>query len=183
MTEFADETFEECDDVALMEAAIVERLQRVGVAARDELAIGAGCPDAEEPGFLDALERALAAGTVQWLGRAMYGLPIEQLAAMDPPHDVAMGAREGSDKPKDLAVDLAREVNQLRAAVAVARAATGPSPATSSPGNRGVRARSRTLAAKAAAAGLSALAGGRRCTPTCRGRFWTPTSSWRASPR
>ena len=154
VTEFGDQALAESDDVALMEAAITERLRRVGLAARDELAVGVGCVDSAEPGFLDALERALAAGNVEWLGPATYGLPAEQLAAMDPPDEEAGGGRSRTRDLKDLVVDLGQEVNELRVAVAQARGKAESPLADSSSRSHGGHARSRKLAAKAVAAGF-----------------------------
>ena len=165
VTEFGDQALAESDDVALMEAAITEYLQRVGLAASDELAVGVGCVDSAESGFLDALERALAAGGVEWLGPATYGLPAEQLAAMDPPGELARGSRGGTRDLKDLVVDLGKEVNELRVAVAHARDKAESPLADSSPRSHGGHARSRKLAAKAVAAGIRRYADHRAPAP------------------
>ncbi|MDP1889941.1 MAG: hypothetical protein Q8K55_03535 [Gemmatimonadaceae bacterium] len=154
VTEFGDQALAESDDVALMEAAITEHLRRVGLAARDELAVGVGCVDSAEPSFLDALERALAAGNVEWLGPATYGLPAEQLAAMDLPDEEAGASRSRRDL-KDLVIELGREVNELRVAVAHARGKAESYVAdASSRRHGGGHGRSRKLAAKAVAAGV-----------------------------
>ena len=157
ITEFADEALEESDDVALMEAVIVEHIQHVGLAMRDELALGAGCTDSSEAGFLDALERALVAGTVEWLGPAMYGLPIEQLAAMDPPDEELIGSAPGR-RLKPLIMELTREVKQLGFAVASARATSGAPAVSSSGGRQRAPSRSRKLAAMALTAGVRRFA-------------------------
>jgi hypothetical protein len=159
ITEFADEELEESDDVALMEAVIVEHIQLVGLATRDELALGAGCPDSTEAGFLDALERALVRGTVEWLGPGMYGLPAEQLAAMDSPDEKLVGSARGSKALKPSVIELAREVNQLGFAIASARARSGLSAAGSSlEGRQRAQSRSRKLAAMAVSAGARRFA-------------------------
>ena len=134
ITEFADQVLLDSADILFMEQAVNEHIRRVGLAGRNELAIAAGSPDSNAAEFLAAVERALVAGAIEWLGPGMYGLPRDQLAAMQPPPpDDRGGARASSKELKTMLVDLKREIDELRQAVATARAAVALPPDEASP--------------------------------------------------
>jgi hypothetical protein len=128
ITEFADRMLVDSDEIVFMEQAINEHIRRVGLVGRDELAFGVGSPDSDSAEFLAAVERALVAGTIAWLGPGMYGLPTDQLAAMQPPPAADTVAAPDSKELKPLLQDLKREIDELRRAVATARAGALPSP-------------------------------------------------------
>lgn len=158
VTELADETLVDSDEVLLMEQAITEHIQGVGIASRDELAVGVGCLDSTADEFLDALERALFAGAIEWLGPSTFGLPSAQLAKMAPPPEMEAGASSRSRQLKPLLVKLTSEVNDLRCAIADARSDAGNNTGITSATETGrPRARSRSLAAKAVAVGARRL--------------------------
>lgn len=119
ITSFADQVLVETEDAAFLEAAIVEHVRQTGLAGREELALSVGAPEFRSASFLAAMERALASGAIQWLAPGLYGLPPDDLRELSPPVEaVPSGSERGM---KAIARDLAREVNELRVAVAVER--------------------------------------------------------------
>ena len=118
-----------------MEEAANEHVRRVRLAGRSELAIALASPDSNAPESLAAAERALVGGTIEWLGPGMYGLPRDELAAMPPPppDDRGGGGARSSRELKTMLVALKREIDELRQAVATARAAVALPPDEASP--------------------------------------------------
>ncbi len=135
ITEFADQVLLDSDDILFMEQAVNEHIRRVGLAGRNELAIAVGSPDSSAADFLAAVERALVAGTIEWLGPGMYGLPRDELAGMQPPPagDDGRGARTSSKELRTMLVNLKREIDELTQAIAKARAEAAPPPDEAAP--------------------------------------------------
>ena len=116
ITEFGDLQLVESEEVAFVERSVVEHVQGLGLAGRDELALAVGVPEFHSPTFVAAVERALAAGAIEWLGPSLYGLPRETLAETAPPQPEPDERADGR-KLRAVLLDLAREIAELRAAV------------------------------------------------------------------
>lgn len=79
VTDFADEELSSNEHVLRMEEDLIRYIEQSGLADVDELVLAVGAGSHDSPAFLAALERALAAGRVEWLNLSAYGLPVERL--------------------------------------------------------------------------------------------------------
>ncbi|HEX8086457.1 MAG TPA: SHOCT domain-containing protein [Solirubrobacteraceae bacterium] len=125
LTGFADLELVGSDEVVFLERAIVAHVEAVGLAGRDELALGVGAPEFASPIFLAAAERALASGAIEWLGPGLYGLPRERLALKAAPSQADAPTDVDAGRIRPILVELAREVNELRVAVSRERSGRG----------------------------------------------------------
>ncbi len=82
----------------------MEHLEEEGLADRDELALAVGLDEFRSPEFQAALERALAAGTVEWIRPSTYGLPLARLAHLAPPDEGTAGV--SAEEPPSVGASL-----------------------------------------------------------------------------
>lgn len=123
ITGFADRQLENSEHVRFIEQAIVNYVNEIGLAGRDELALAVGAPEFHSDEFLAAVERALVGGSLEWLGPGLYGLPVAQLVDLEPPEQEVDAAPKADQAELKLVLgDLKGSISNLKSAVSGARA-------------------------------------------------------------